>query len=63
MSDLSALGMIFPRLFGLLLAEAVEAVLLSLLSECLFLRGQGSCEEVLEEGYALPGMMDSVGWD
>ena len=38
-------------------------VLLSLLSECLFLRGQGSCEEVLEEGYALPGMMDSVGWD
>lgn len=54
--------MIFPRWFGLLLAEAVEAVQRSLLSECLFLRGQGSCEEVLEEGYALPGM-DRVGWD
>jgi len=47
--------MAFSQLLWVLLVPS-QAV--QLLSDCLFLWGQGRCEELLTEGYVLPGQLD-----
>ncbi|CAK9115794.1 unnamed protein product [Durusdinium trenchii] len=44
-------------LLWLLLGHA-KAQLTQLLSDCLFLRGEGRCEDLVQRGYALPGELD-----
>lgn len=46
-----------PPWYLLLLEAAGAAGAVQLLSDCLFLQGQGRCEEVFEEGYSLPGAL------